>query len=800
MRVSLNWLREFVDIDLGAAELAHHLTMLGLEIESVHVPGEELENIAVGEITSIEPHPNADKLVVCKTDVGEGEPLQIICGADNMKVGDKVPTAKVGGRLPGGFDIARRKMRGVESHGMMCSERELGVGEDQGGLLILAPDAPVGADAVEHLGLDDVFLEIEVTPNRGDWAGVIGIARELSASLGASLRQPYRGPSTEGNPPVTGLSSVTIDAPAHCPRYLARVALNAAVKPAPLWMRSRLTGAGLRSINNVVDITNYVLLETGHPLHAFDLDTLAERRVVVRLAEEGETLVTLDGEKRKLDRDTLVIADAREPIAVAGVMGGEPTEVGENTRNIFLESAYFNPKSIRRSARALGMATEASQRFQRGADPEMAAHALERAAALLHELAGAQIAHGVLDEYPKPVERPEVTLRYTRTNDLLGTEIPPSKQTRFITSLGFTSLEETSTDARFRAPSWRHDVSQEADLIEEIARLYNYGEIPVALPRVSRTETEFAPQDRRIRRLRGFLVGLGLTECLHMSFSSERQTEKAGLNGRALRFVKLLNPLSENMAAMRTSLIPGMLGHAAHNINHGRSTLRSFEIGPVYFPAPNETDLPQQTQRVVFLLTGNRADRHWSAQPAPVDIYDIKGLVEALFASLRLDPSVTEARHSAYTPGQCGEVRLNDTVVGAFGRVAPHVLKAFDIEQPVYLAELQLDALLAHEPPAPQFQKIPAHPPSWRDLAVLAPVDTPAGAVVQAAKEAGGKILRDVQLFDIYKGRQVPSGKKSLALNLVFQAQDRTLTDKETDKAFQKILHRLHKDFGAELR
>ncbi len=798
MRVSLNWLREFVEINMSPEELCEHMTMLGLEIEAVERLASGVSNVVIGQIQSIEPHPSADKLVVCKTDIGNGDPLQIICGAKNMKEGDRVPTACVGATLPGGFNITKRKMRGVESQGMMCSEQELGLGEDQSGLMILPTDAPIGGDAIEYLELDDTIFEVEVTPNRGDWAGVIGVARELAASFGEEFELPETRVSASDTP-VTDLSSVVIDDSELCPRYIGRVMTNITVGPSPAWLKTRLAASGIRSINNVVDVTNYVLMETGHPLHAFDHDKLVERRIVVRRAESGESLVTIDGEKRELDRDVLVIADAKQPVAIAGIMGGEYSEVGEDTRNIFIESAHFNARSIRRTARALGMTTEASQRFQRGADPEMARYAIDCAAELLQDITAGELADGVLDEYPAPESPRQVQLRFTRTNDLLGAEIAPHRQLKMIKNLGFESVEETSTECSFKVPSWRHDVTQEADLIEEIARLYGYDKIPANVPRVARTEAKLAPEEEHIRELRNLLVGLGLMETVSMSFSSPEAAKLTGIEDADERMVRLLNPLSENQSGMRTSLIPGMLSVAAHNYRHGSHDMMLFEIGPVYTAKGNQ-ELPAQAQRLALCLTGARRPPHWSQERQEVDFFDLKGFVEAIFEQMRVECRFSPHETPTFVPGQCGAIELADASVGALGEVAPNVQKAYEIGQRVFIAEIELEPLFARTRTHAQFRAIPPYPPYLRDMAVLVPKDTPAGEVMDAVRNAGGQLLADVELFDVYTGKPVPEDKKSLGLNLVFQAPDRTLSDDDTQALWDAILERLNKDFGATLR
>lgn len=799
MRVSLNWLREFVDFDLSPEQLADHLTMLGLEIESMERLGKDIKNVRVGQIRSIEPHPNADKLTVCQTDVGDDQPLQIICGANNMKVGDKVPTALDGAVLPGGYEIGRRKMRGVESHGMMCSETELGIGEDAGGLLILPEDVSVGTDVVSLLELDDVVFEIEVTPNRGDWAGVIGVARELSASLGEELELPDIHLITSERQQAQDVSSIIIDDAELCPRYAGRILVEAEVGESPAWMKARLRAAGVRSINNVVDITNYVLIETGHPLHAFDLDTLAEKRVVVRRAEEGESIRTLDGVERKLDRDVLVIADAQKPIALAGIMGGEETEVGETTQNIFLESAVFNPRFIRHGSRSLGLITEASQRFQRGADPEMARYALDSAAALMREYADTDVLEGVLDEYPHPERPKQVTLRYLRTNEMLGDEVPPHRQSKFIQNLGFETIEETSTASTFKVPTWRHDVNEEADLIEEVARLHGYEAIEPEIPKIARREEDLAPQEMRLRRLREFVIGLGYTECITLAFSSPNEVQAAGLNGGAEEMVTLMNPLSEKHSAMRTSLLPGLLRTCAHNLNRGVNDQTLFEMGPVYLPCENHT-LPSQHSRLGLLLTGRRRPPHWSEEEAETDFYDVKGHVEVIVEHFGAKPAFRESRQTTFLPGQAAEILAGDTPAGCVGQIAPGVCRDFEIDANAFVAELDLDVLLNIPQAPPQYQPSPPYPPYLRDMAILVPRDLPGGDAIQVIWENGGELLQDVQLFDVYTGDRIPEDKKSLGLNLVFQSHEKTLSSEDTQAIWDRIVHQLQQRLGAALR
>jgi phenylalanyl-tRNA synthetase beta chain len=798
MRVSLNWLKDYVDIPVGVDELAHTLTMVGLEIEAIERPGADVTKVFTGKILSIERHPDADKLVVCRTDIGRGAPLQIVCGATNMKEGDIVPTAVVGATLAGKFEIGRRKMRGVESQGMMCSARELGLGDDHTGLLILPPDTPIGQDAIPILGLDDVVFDLEITPNRGDWASMIGVARELAAVFGGKVRLPEIR-IVEKDPSASVLSSVRIEDDDLCPRYIGRVLSEVKIGPSPDWMCRKLLAAGQRPINNVVDITNYVLFETGHPLHAFDCDLLKENRIVVRTPRPGETITSIDGEVRELTPDMLIIADAQNPVAVAGIMGGRESEVGEGTTTVFLESAYFKPASIRRTARALGMQTEASMRFQRGADPEMALYAINRAAMLMQELARAHVARGVLDEYPGRHLPKEVTLRHKRSDLLLGTKVPAQRQREILENLGFTVKESTEESCRVAVPSWRHDIDQEADLIEEVARLHGYDRIDTTLPKVRQMDIILAPNDAPVRALRKHLVGQGLSEFFNWTFSSPEEVKNCGLDERYLDMIALQNPLSEKQATMRSSLIPGLLVTVSRNVRHGNVDILAFELGPVYIPEAGET-LPNEVTRVGVVLSGSSSEKHWSLPQRAVDFHDLKGYCESILDFFGVSCSFEPVEFGPFHSGQCGKVVMGETILGYLGQVREGILKSYDVEQPVYLLELDLDPLLKYKRDAAQFQSTPMFPPSRRDMAVMVDASVPAGAIRDLAAQSGGQLLKTVDIFDVYTGKQVPEGKKSVALSLVFQSEERTLTDADTQKAWDRILGKLKGAFQAELR
>ncbi len=798
MFLSLNWLKDYIQLDVPVDALCDRMIMLGMKIESVARLGDEIQNVRIGRIVSMERHPDADKLSVCRMDVGEGEPLTIVCGAQNMKVGDKVPTAMIGGQLPGGFAIGKRKVRGVESQGMMCSAKELGLGDDHDGLLILAQEAPLGADIKPLLGLDDVVLEIEVIPNRGDWASYIGVARELAAAYGV----PFRFPEVnlkEGATRTDALASVTIEDIELCPRYVGRVIQGVKIEGSPDWLKRRLIAVGQRPVNNVVDITNYVLMETGHPLHAFDLDRVLDQRIVVRRARAGESIQVIDQTIHKLKPDMLVIADSRQPIAIAGVMGGFGSEVGESADTIFLESAYFDPISIRRTSRALGLATEASQRFQRGADPVMALYAAHRASDLILQIAGGTLATGSIDVYPNRVPTKRISLRYARTSRILGSTVESGKQQKYLEAIGFQTVETSANALTVAVPSWRYDCDQEIDLIEEVARLHDFENIPQSIPKVRDTDGEFDNQYPLIKKIRNYLVGLGLTEVMNWTFCCPENVRKAHLDPSYLDMVLLANPLTENHTAMRTSLLPGLLNTVSHNIRHMNRDLSFFEIGPVYKPN-NENALPNQYLRLAFACTGAAEERHWGRPNREMDIYDLKGILEALGVELGIALNLISNETPHFAPGQSASISYDDKHLGTLGALGAGARKAFDLNQAVFLAELDLEPLIAHKTPWTQFAELPQYPASLRDIAVVVDKHLPAGDLVATAEAAGGKILKRVEVFDLYQGSQLDPGKKSIALSLIFQSHEKTLTDADTQKSVDRILKKLKENHNITLR
>ena len=780
MLVSFDWLKELVSTDSTPAQIADMLTMGGVEVEAVEDTRPDFTNVVIGHLRKVSPHPNADKLVLCEVDVGDPSPLGIVCGAANMKEGDKVPVAVVGAKLTGGLKVKKTKIRGETSMGMMCSERELDLGDDHEGIMILPPETAVGAPFDEAMGLNDVVLELGITPNRPDCLSMIGVAREVAAMAGTTARPPEFDVPEEG-PEITSLTSVTIDDADGCPRYAARIVEEVKIGPSPLWMQQKLMKAGLRPLNNVVDITNYVLIELGHPLHAFDYNKLGENRIIVRRAQSGELIETLDGVKRELSEQMLVIADAQNAVAIAGVMGGATSEVTEQTATVLIESAYFDPVSIRRTSKSLGLSTEASYRFERGADPEMAITALDRTASLIAELAGGKIAKGRVDEYPRKIECPRIRLRYTRINKILGIDVPKDKVASILSSLGFGIASEESEALDVLVPSYRPDVTAEIDLIEEVARTYGYGKIASTYPQdstvMSRGLKPVAPEEI----CRHVLTASGFSEIITYSFGAPSKMADFAAKGAGARSnpIKMKNPLTEDASVMRTTIIPGVLESIRTNANAGNKNLKMFETGKIYLPAPGDV-LPDEKMCVCAATTGLSRGMDWKGKPTDVDFFDLKGVTEKLIELMGLEGIQTaKAVHKGFHPGICADIIVGNEVVGKIGEIHPATLDGYGIDQTVFLFEIDLDAAMGGPKAEGSYERFSRYPHAERDLAVVVDEGIEAAAINAAILESGGDILRDVTLFDIYKGKQVGDNKKSLAFGLRFQSNERTLTDEE---------------------
>ncbi len=800
MRIPLSWLREYVDVDLPAEAVAERLTLAGLEVSAVERLGEGIQGVVVGQILEKGPHPNADRLSLCRVTDGR-DTYEIVCGATNMKAGDKVALARVGARLPGGFKIKKAKIRGQVSHGMMCSERELGLGEDHSGIIILPPDAPVGQDLTEYLGLPETVLEVEITPNRPDCLSVVGVAREVAALTGAALRVPDPRVPEDG-PPVEQETSVEIRSPDLCHRYAARVVRGVRIGPSPAWMRRRLEACGVRSINNVVDVTNYVLLELGHPLHAFDMDRLAGGRIVVERARDGARFVTLDGQERLLDAETLMICDAEKPVALAGIMGGENSEVQPDTVNVLLESAWFLPTNIRRTARRLGLRTEASYRFERGTDVEGLIRALDRAAELLAALAGGTVSRGIWDAYPVRHEPAHVTLRFRKVRDLLGTDVPPEEACGILERLGMELEERAADGVTVRVPTHRVDLEREVDLVEEVARIRGYHTVPATLPRVPMSADEPPQEHRLAERARDLLVGCGLHEAITWTFGDPEDDRRLRIpEGDRPAKVRIQNPLGVETSVLRTSLLPGLLRAVGTNQRRQVRDVRLFEVGRTFHPEP-DARLPREVLRVGAVLAGHREPLAWWAGPWPVDYHDAKGVAEVLLEGLGVGGARWEPAGDIpwLHPGRAARIRAGGETLGWVGEIHPVVAEAWDLDGPVAAFEVDLEASARHARQPGRFPGLARFPGTERDLAVVIPREVTARQVLDVIQALGSDLIERVVVFDVYRGEKLPPDRVSLGLRVTYRAPDRTLTDEEIRQEEARVLAVLAERVGASLR
>ena len=797
MNVTLNWLKAYIDFEFSPSELADRLTMLGVEVESVKHLGTELEGVIVGSVTSIRPHPNADKLVLCQVDTGETEELQIVCGAPNAREGMLAPVATIGATLPVGLTIKRAKLRGETSQGMLCSEKELGLSGDAAGLMELSTDIPLGAPLSEALGLDDVVFELEITPNRPDCLSLIGVAREIRAETGNPLKLPTVDLQESGIN-IRDLTSVTIGAPDLCPRYAARVIQGVKVTESPAWLQQRLESVGIGVINNIVDVTNFVLMEYGQPLHAFDYHKLTENRIVVRRARDDEQITTLDEVERELTSDMLVIADAEKAVALAGIMGGYNSEITETTCDVLLESAYFNPLSIRATAKALGISTEASYRFERGADPGAVLAALDRAAQLIAELTGGTICDGIVDVYPGQQPLTEIQLRPERVNFVLGTTIETAEMVQILDRLGF-DVDITGKVYQVVVPTFRSDVTREIDLIEEIARVYGYDNIPTTLPKGDIPVPAPTPKTEARRRIKHFLLAAGMMEAVNYSFCDPNCFDKIRLNADdPLRnTLQLRNPLSPEMSVLRTTLTPGLLENAQHNRNHQIDTIALFEIGGVFVHDGKE----KEPERVTGVLAGQIGEGVYSDPYRHPDFFDIKGLVEGMLEVCGVvDWTLQKTDAPTFHPGRNAEVLLGNRRIGVFGEVHPEVLENYDLPYKAYLFEFDLEGLADAATFAKRFEPISIYPKVARDLAIVVDKETLSDMPTELIYTTGGDSVDSVRLFDVYEGEQVPEGKKSLAYTITYHSATETLTDKAVNTLHDEVVKCLNRELGAELR
>ena len=798
MLLSIKWLNDYIDLsDVSVDEIVEKLTASGLEVDEVTDLRKKYENIVVGYVEKSEKHPNADKLSVCLVNDGE-KTYNVVCGAPNVATGQKVAFAKVGAVIPeGGFKIKKAKLRGVVSEGMICSGKELEINDDHSGIMVLDENLPEGKPVAEVFGLDDVILEVAITPNRADALSHIGIARDLAALFGREVKYPEIN-ITEASEKASDVASVEILNADDCPRYSARVVKGVTIKESPRWLKEKLTAVGLRPINNVVDVTNFVLYEIGQPLHAFDLNRLSGKKIVVRNAEDGEKFVTLDSKERELKANNLMICDAEKPVAIAGVMGGENSEVTDETKDILIESAYFNPSSIRKTAKQLGLTTDSSYRFERGTNPEITVWAATRAAQLIAELAGGEILSGAIDVYPKPIERKKIKLRYARVNKILGYEVEPETVRDILKRLELEIIDENKTDLTVEVPAFRHDLEREIDLIEEVARIYGYDKIP-DISHVNVTLSVKVDETSSKEKVRDLLVGLGYREIITNSLLNKELSEKFG------KPLSVLNPQSAEMTNPRTSLLPGMLQTISRNIKVQERNLKLFEIGHVFNRINDEInsfDDFSEDETLAFAVTGNKFEKEWFTNPVKFDFYDLKGdLEEFLLKYYGTKKYVLEYKE---LPQGCFYdygtfVKVQNKEVGFFGKLNADLLKEFDIKQDVFVCELNIGAL-----PQPEkkktYKEVLRFPKVYRDMAFVVDKTIDAGKVAEVIKKGSSALLKNIRLFDIFESDTLGKNKKSLAFELEYYDNSRTLTEEEVDKDFWSAIEKVKKELNAELR
>ncbi len=814
MNVSYRWLSDYIDLNgISPQELAEKLTRGGIEIDNVPSRNQGVSKVVVGLVKTREKHPDADKLNVCTVDAGQGMDLQIVCGAPNVAAGQKVPVALVGAKLPGGVDIKRAKLRGVESQGMICSARELGINDKllpkelQEGILVLPKDTKIGTDILEVLALEDAILELDLTPNRSDCLSMLGVAYEAAALTGRQVKLP--APEVERYLSADKTSDrikVAIQAPDLCAHYSIRYIKGVKIGPSPLWMQNRLIAAGIRPISNIVDVTNYVMLEYGQPLHAFDASKVAGGRMEVRLAREGETLETLDGQVRKLEPHMLVIADAEKPIGLAGVMGGANSEVTAETRDVILESAKFDGGTVRRTSRQLGLRSEASARFEKEVDPGRVIPALDRAASLMAQLAGGHIADGIVEAVVRRPEPVTIELTLPRINAVLGTSLSALEVQTLLARLAFRADSVADGEWRVTVPTRRGDIARDVDLIEETARLYGYDEIPTT-PIEGPTTPGSLTKPQAIRReIRQTLTYAGLCEAISYSVTS---AERAGLFPELSQNAKpipLAMPMSEERSVLRTSLLPSLLEAAVYNLSRKNSDVALFEIGSAYHTDEAVlTRLPREKPRLALLLAGALKPAGWNRKAETADFYDAKGLLEAAFARLGLEAEVSyeAARPEGFHPGRTAAVKLRTPrgpeVIGYVGQLHPDVQRAFDLPD-TYVAEIELSPVYEQADSRILYRTLPRFPSVERDLAVVVDQAVTGAALTEAIRKSAGDLLESVSVFDVYKGEKLGPDKKSVALALVYRHADRTLTDEEAAEADSRVLAELEQSFGAELR
>ncbi|MCP4684335.1 MAG: phenylalanine--tRNA ligase subunit beta, partial [bacterium] len=786
------WLRALTGLDWSVEEMADRLTLCGTACEEIDFMGQYLDKVVVGEVTDVQPIAGADKIRKASVTTGSGA-LDLVCGAPNVAVGQKVAVALEGAELAGGIKIKKAKIRGVESRGMICAEDELGLSEDHTGILVLAAEAVPGTPLIEHLELDDYIMGFELTPNRADSMSAVGIARDLAALASSKVKYPHVEVKTTSEK-ASDVIRVTIDDAEACPRFTARIIRNIKIGPSPWWMQEKLIACGMRPISNVVDVSNYVMLETGHPVHAFDLDRFGSREVLVRRATEGEELVTLDGEEHKLTPEVLLITNGKEAKAAAGIMGGSDSEVDDDTRNILLEVACFNPRVIRRSRKQMGMDSEASTRFEKGVDPNDLPEASARVCQLFAELCGGEVSEGIVDCYPHKIEPLTVELRPKRCNDIMGVEVPTERMIQVFKDLEFAVSGDDPI--KVTVPTFRPDISREIDLIEEVARIEGYESIPDSTDNIGSLYTPDHKGDRFEDEVRTVLTGAGFDEIMGHGLSDSRLAE---LLNPGLPQIKIISPVSEDLDIMRNDLAQTTLTSIGHNLSHRNLDLRFFEIGKAYFPADTNGDWIEE-DRLLLAVTG-QTSANWREKPRALDFYDLSGALNRLTRHFHWSRFEFDPAEVNYLQADLSfSLKFNGDVVGSIGQVAPGIAKKADVKQPVYLAQLKMAPLFAESGELAEFKSLPVYPAAPRDLALVVDESVRVGQIVDLIEDMAGELAESTTIFDLYAGKQITKGKKSVGVAITYRSTERSLSSEEVDQMQSKIVAALRKKFNAEVR
>ncbi|WP_339233138.1 phenylalanine--tRNA ligase subunit beta [Oceanobacillus sp. FSL W7-1281] len=808
MLVSYNWLRNYVNLDhVTPEELAEKITRSGIEVEGVEYLAPAVENIVVGYVKSCEKHPDADKLNLCQVDVGE-ESLQIVCGAPNVGAGQKVAVAKPGAKLPNGMKIKKVKLRGVESNGMICSLQELGLDEKYipsdvaEGIFVFPEDAEVGTPVQELLNLDDAVLDLDVLANRPDALSMLGVAYDVAAVLDQPIHLPDESLNADESIQAEDYIDVKIDSIENNPYYGAFVIRDVEIKPAPLWMRNYLMASGIRPINNVVDITNFVLLEYGQPLHAFDYDRFGSKEVVIRQGKENETMVTLDDQERQLNEKNLVITNGKEPVALAGVMGGADSEVTDETTNILLEAAYFDAASVRHTVKQTGLRSESSTRFEKGVDPNRVKRAGVRACSLLQKYAGGKVAAGVVEVDELDKSEKSVTITTSKVNQRLGMELDEKDVTSVLARLQF-EFSKNGEEIVVQVPTRRLDISIFEDILEEVIRIYGYDHLPYTIPQGWVQAGGLTDVQLLQREIKNYLSSAGLMETLTYSLTNKQDASRfltPDMEEGTANTVGLAMPMSEEHSHLRLSLIPEMLRVLQHNVARTQTDLAYYEIGKVFISEEEQiTKQPIENLHVAGALTGLWHNHPWQQEKKPVDFYVAKGIVEGLFAHLELDVTFAQTKMEDMHPGRCAEIKLNGKGIGYVGQVHPLVAKDFDVKE-TYVFEINLESVFSVHQATPSFTDIPRYPSVTRDIAFILDNDVPAGEVQAVIKETGAPLVKEVSIFDVYQGEHMEEGKKSVAYRLLYQDPSRTLKDDEVETSYQAVVEKVNNQFGSYVR